>query len=260
MSESRKSPKIVAVCGKGGVGKTSISALLVRSMMKDKDKRVLAIDADPAVGLATALGFEVYRTVDTIRNDLIGRIQEGRGGDREEILSRLDYEVMDSLVERDNLAFLAIGRPETVGCYCRVNDLLKDIIRDISHNFDLVVIDAEAGIEQVNRRVMEMVSRLLLVSDVSAKGRAVVKSIQDVAERLVSFERTGVLFNRLRDSQEAGELTSSMDMPVLGWIGEEELIRQYDRDGKSIPDMPSCNAVEVIDRIVDSFVFDRVSA
>ncbi len=161
---------------------------------------------------------------------------------------------MESLEERDNLAFLAIGRPETDGCYCRVNDLLKDIIRDISHNFDMVVIDAEAGIEQVNRRVMEMVTHLLLVSDVSVKGRNVAGTILDVAGKLVPFEKSGVLLNRVRDGEEAAETGSFIDIPFLDWIGEEEPIRQYDREGKSILDMPSCNAVAVIDRIVDTFI------
>ena len=168
---------VIALCGKGGVGKTSVSALLTRLLCRDPEARVLAIDADPAVGLATALGIEVTKTIDDIRNSLIARVEKGTGGQKREILAHLDYEVFEALVERDNLAFLAIGRPETEGCYCQVNTFLKEIIESISRGFDYVLIDGEAGIEQVNRRVMERVTHLLLVSDASAKGLNVIRTI-----------------------------------------------------------------------------------
>ena len=123
-------------------------------MAEKADKRILAIDADPAVGLATALGFRGERTVNDIRNDLIGRIEKGESENRQALLAALDYEVFAALEERENVAFLAIGRPEQEGCYCKVNSMLRDIIESVARNFDYVVIDGEAGIEQVNRRVL----------------------------------------------------------------------------------------------------------
>ena len=89
-----KNPVLLAVCGKGGVGKTSISALVIKILAEKADRRILAIDADPAVGLATALGFRGERTVNDIRNDLINRIEKNESENRHALLAALDYEVM----------------------------------------------------------------------------------------------------------------------------------------------------------------------
>jgi len=119
-------PCIIAVCGKGGVGKTSISAMIVRALLRHPENRILAIDADPAVGLAAALGVDAARTVDDVRNDLISRMEGGGGADKAEMLAMLDYDMLSVLEESKNLAFLAIGRPEKEGCYCRINQLLRE--------------------------------------------------------------------------------------------------------------------------------------
>lgn len=234
----KKNPVIIAVCGKGGVGKTSISALLTRMFSENTSNRVIAIDADPAEGLSYPLGITVKKTVDDVRNDLIRRIEKGEKTGKEELLRRLDYELFDAVEEKDNLAFLAIGRPESDGCYCQVNSLLKEIIKEIVFNFDYVIIDGEAGVEQINRRVMEMVTHLLLVSDASLKGRNVVTTIEKVARKNVSFKNVGLLLNRVKDKQEVEELLSLIDTPVLGWIFEDEVIRKFDREGKSFFDLP----------------------
>ena len=178
-------PVVLAVCGKGGVGKTCISALMVKALCSDQKIRVLAIDADPAVGLASALGVAASCTVDDIRNELIAKIRGQKLSDRAETVSMLEYELFSALAEHENLAFLAIGRPETDGCYCRVNRILKEIIGDLASGFDYVVIDGEAGIEQVNRRVMERVTHLLLVADPSARAVSVAVTIMDVARSVI---------------------------------------------------------------------------
>ena len=231
-------PVIIAVCGKGGVGKTSLSALLTRLLSEKTKKKVIAIDADPAEGLSFPLGITVRKTVDDVRNDLIQRIEKGEKAGKEELLKRLDYELFEAVEEKDNLAFLAIGRPESDGCYCQVNNLLKEIIKEIVFNFDYVIIDGEAGVEQINRRVMEMVTHLLLVSDASAKGRNVVRTIEKVARKNVSFKSIGLLLNRVKDEEEAGKLLAAIDMPVLGWIHESDIIREFDREGRSFFELP----------------------
>jgi CO dehydrogenase maturation factor len=244
MPADRRDTRIIAVCGKGGVGKTSVSAALVRALVARDGGRVLAIDADPAVGLATALGVTVKTTVDDIRNRLIDRLESGAKEDRRELVSLLDYEVFDALVEKKGLAFLAIGRPETEGCYCQVNDILKDIIGSIAGSFDYVVIDGEAGIEQVNRRVMETVTDLLLVSDASAKGLNVVKTIRDVAARLVEHGRAWLIVNRVRGEEELARLALPAGIDLLGWVPEDDEVRRADMDGASLLDMRSCPALE----------------
>jgi CO dehydrogenase maturation factor len=247
-SETNTGPAVIAVCGKGGVGKTTISAMLTRALMDRRHARVLAVDADPAVGLATSLGMAVTKTVDQIRNDLVRDIGSGRSGEPEEILRRLDYDVMAALAEERNLAFLAIGRPEGEGCYCQVNKLLKAIISKLAASFDYVVIDGEAGIEQINRRVMAAVTHLLLVSDTSLKGINVCRTIQSVAASAIAYRHQGVIINRVRPSEAAFLASLPPDLGPAGTIPESEAIRRGDMAGRSIWALPACKALQALDR------------
>jgi CO dehydrogenase maturation factor len=235
-----KRPRIIAVCGKGGVGKTSISAVLVRCLSTSRRNRVLAIDADPAVGLATALGFGADRSVDRIRNDLIAELEAKTAGSPDQIAERLDYELLQALEERDNLAFLAVGRPEKAGCYCQVNAVLRDLIASLAGSFDHVIIDGEAGIEQVNRRVMASVTHLLLVSDFSQKGLTVAATIAEVAKTAMHCEQVGLVVNRSR-GDEASFTGPPAGLPLLAVMPEDDRIRQADMKGLSVWSIPEDN-------------------
>lgn len=246
----KKPTRVIAVCGKGGVGKTSISAAITKILVENKEHRVLAIDADPAVGLATALGFNVRKTVDDIRNNLISRVESGSQGDKREIVFSLDYEILEALEERDNLAFLAIGRPEKDGCYCQVNSMLKDIIETLTKNFDFVIIDGEAGIEQVNRRVLRRVTHLFLVSDASVKGLNVTKTIKQVADKAINYERAGLLLNRITSEEEKSKISIPSELSLYGTIPEDDVIRDADIAGKSILDIPTTKVFDAVKRVL----------
>jgi CO dehydrogenase maturation factor len=251
MSETRT----IAVCGKGGVGKTTVAALMVRALADGEKKRILAIDADPAIGLSYALGVDVVKTVDDIRNDLIRRVRDDEVGDRTDTLRLLDYEVFDALSERQGFALLAIGRPEGEGCYCQVNSLLKDVIESLAENFDMIIIDGEAGIEQINRRVLKSVDHLILVSDSSLKGLNVAKVIEKVARenRAVDYRSTGLLLNRIRNEEEVETIVKDLDLDLLGWIPEDELVRKYDLEGRPYLEFPGESPTSgVIRNILDS--------
>lgn len=250
----KKNPVLLAVCGKGGVGKTSVSAVIVRILAENSNKNILAIDADPSVGLATALGFRGERTVNDIRNDLIGRIEKGESENRQALLAALDYEVLAALEERKNIAFLAIGRPEKEGCYCKVNAMLRDIIESVAGNFDYVVIDGEAGIEQVNRRVLATVTHLLVVSDASAKGLKVAGTIGTVAGEAIHYERAGLLLNRIRDEGEKNRLSLPPAIPLIGWVAEDGDIRDADIAGQNLMEIPPCPAIEAVRAAITGFV------
>ncbi len=231
--------KIIAVAGKGGVGKTSISAAIVKLLVeKYPDKKILAIDADPAVGLSTALGIDVKMTIDDIRKEIVSTVEDGQTKAAIELLGDARYKIFDALVETNGFAFIAVGRPESAGCYCKINSYLKEVISLISNDFDYVVIDGEAGIEQINRRVMEKVTHLLLVTDASKKGRQVIKTIKSVADELVMYEKIGVIVNRL-PSKDVIQYIDTDDIPVLSYILSDSNLAVFDIEGKNILDLPS---------------------
>lgn len=229
---------IIAVAGKGGVGKTSLSATIVKTLVQTyPDKKILAIDADPAVGLSTALGIDVKYTIDDIRKDIIENVENGNNREAIEILNEAKFRIFDAMVETDGYSFIAVGRPESAGCYCKINAYLKDIISILSEEFDFVVIDGEAGIEQINRRVMEKVSHLILITDMSKKGRDVCATIKAVADNLVMYEKIGVIVNRVTDKS----LLKLMDfggVDVLAAIGDDKNLTKFDLTGENVFNLP----------------------
>ena len=229
---------VIALTGKGGVGKTSLTASIVRLLTEKKpDARILAIDADPAIGLSVALGVEVTETLDEIRkriaNDVTGKLK-----DTENILAEARFRLFEAMQETDGYAFLAIGRPESAGCYCAINSYLRQVIGLLIDDFDYVVIDGEAGIEQINRRVLERVTHLICVSDQSRKGLQIVSTIKDVADELVMYDHIGLIVNRapmpkkLTDAEIGG-------IPVVSVIPQDNGMTENDIEGRSIFELPS---------------------
>lgn len=238
MTQETKAPKIIAVAGKGGVGKTSLAATIVKLLtISHLDKKILAIDADPAVGLSTALGIEVETTIDDIRKEVVATVEDGNTKAAVELLGEARYRIYDAIVEADGYAFIAIGRPEAAGCYCKINSYLKEVIKMLSENFDYVVIDGEAGIEQINRRVMEKVTHLLLITDSSKKGTQVIHTIKNVADELVMYEKIGAIVNRIPDMS-VKEYMDLGDIPVLSYILQDSSLAACDLKGESVFYLP----------------------
>ena len=230
--------KIITVAGKGGVGKTSICACIVRLLAERfPDKKILAIDADPAVGLSVALGVDIKLTLDDIRMSIVDSVENGDTKEALELLSEARFKIFDALVEMPGFAFLAIGRPESSGCYCKVNSYLKEVIGLLANSFDYVVIDGEAGIEQIQRRVMEKVSHLLLITDQSKKGGQVISTIKKVADDLISYEKIGFIVNRMTNP-ELADLIAVDGVDALAFIPADTVFAANDIKGKSVLELP----------------------
>lgn len=244
---------IIAVAGKGGVGKTSLSAVIVKLLCAHyPDKKILAIDADPAIGLSTALGIDVKKTIDDVRKEAVNATSNGKMSVIE-ILGNAEYSIEEAMVHSNGFSFIAIGRPESAGCYCKINTYLKDVIALISSHYDYIVIDGEAGVEQINRRVMEKVSHLILITDQSKKGRDVCATIKRVADELVMYDRIGAVQNRL--SQEAIDAHAQIDgVETLAYIPQDTSLARYDMTGENVfylpDDSPICvGATEALKKI-----------
>ena len=221
MEENKTKAKIIAVAGKGGVGKTSLCSAIVRELVEAfPGKRILAIDADPAVGLSTALGVHVEHTIDDIRNEVIETSERGEYRQAIEVLNEARFRIFDTMVECDGFAFLAIGRPEAAGCYCSVNSYLKEVISMLANDFDYVVIDGEAGIEQISRRVMEQVSHL------------------------ITYERIGMIVNRVVDPS-MNDLVKLDGVDVLAYIPTDPIHAANDIHGKSVFELPEDSNIMV---------------
>ena len=150
--------------------------------------------------------------------------------------------MFDALVETDGFAFIAVGRPESAGCYCKVNAYLKEVINVLSADFDFVVIDGEAGIEQINRRVMEKVTHLLLITDASKKGTQVISTIKSVADELVMYKKIGAIVNRIPDKSVI-DCIDTGDIPVLSYIENDKNLAIFDIKGQNIIGLPADSGV-----------------
>ena len=138
-----------------------------------------------------------------------------------------------------------------------MNSLLKDVIGDLSAGFDYVLIDGEAGVEQINRRVMKQVNHLIIVSDASAKGINVARTISRVAggNRAVDFLTMGLVLNRVRGEEEVREIGRGIDLDIYGWIPEDGRIREYDHQGRPLLDMPEDSPADrVVKKLAMKFV------
>ena len=171
--------------------------------------------------------------MDDIRKEAVEAAENGDAKATVEVLGEARYRIFDAMIEMDGFSFIAIGRPEAAGCYCKINTYLKEVIASISDNFDYIVIDGEAGIEQINRRVMEKVTHLVLVTDSSKKGCDVVKTIKSVADNLVMYDKVGVVVNRI-PSEDVLQYMDLGDIPLLGWIPADVNLTERDLKGESV--------------------------
>ncbi len=251
--------KLIAVCGKGGVGKTALTAMTTRVLVESgKAGKLLLIDADPAMGLPIALGIHVSRTMGQVREDIIQTARRGKKEEKIQLVDMLDYMALEALNEMDDFALLAMGRTETLGCYCPVNDLLRGTIETLSRSFDTILIDGEAGLEQINRQVMRRVDTLLIVSDATSRGIKTATLIKEMAqnEKVLQCEKMGLVFNRVLGNEELlNQFALETGLEIFGYIPHDESIAHHDLVGKSITELPATSpGLDAVRKIVEERV------
>jgi CO dehydrogenase maturation factor len=185
----------IVVAGKGGTGKTTISALLIQVL--SQKGVVLAIDADPATNLNQALGVPPGETVGGIREEMTQSIQRGTFSPTTSKQEYLDYKIKAALDEYKGFDLLAIGRPEGPGCYCAANNMLRLSIDKLGHNYRYVVIDSEAGMEHISRQTTRDVDILLIVSDLTQRGIRTAAAMKSLIKELrTSVGKICLVINR----------------------------------------------------------------
>lgn len=233
--------RLLAVFGKGGTGKTAFISIATRILIEQNCRKVLVIDADPSMNLSNVLGVKPNKTVGEVREEIIKNIVRTTDEEKEEIAGMLDYMILETLSEKGRFALLVMGRPEDVGCFCPVNTLLRDAIETLSKNFDITLIDGEAGIEQINRQVMRVVDTPLVLTDTSARGlqtAALIRSIVD-NKKVIRCQGLKLVINRIRDNEESvRQFAEKTGLELVGFIPEDQNITDYDLVGKPLMELP----------------------
>jgi CO dehydrogenase maturation factor len=231
--------RILAFLGKGGAGKTALAGLTGRALVRELGARTLLIDADPAGGLCLALGRPGLATVAAAREGALRLAREEGPAGAEGILRTLDYLLLEALHEEEGFSLLAMGASEGPGCYCPVNVLVREALEKLSSGFDYIVIDAEAGLEQVNRQVTRQVGWPVIVSDSSRRGAATAVALSALLARSAQTPAAGVIFNRTPGPDPAlVSILGEASLNVLGAIPFDPLLASYDREGRSLLDLP----------------------
>lgn len=236
----------LAITGKGGVGKTTLAALAVRWLAEHDKGPVLAVDADPNTCLDGLLGVDVKSTVGGVREEAKRIAQRGmaEGLSKQELL---DMKIHESLVEADAFDLIAMGRPEGPGCYCYANNVLRGVLERIAGQYPSVVIDNEAGLENLSRRTVQQVDWLIFVSDPSARGLKTARRLFELHEEMeLSAGAMGVVVNRARDAEcleRAKETFVGTGVSVLGALPDDEELARQDAVGASVFGLPADNPV-----------------
>ena len=192
-----------AISGKGGVGKTTLAAMMVTHL--GRNSTVLAIDADPNANLNEALGISLGQTLGGLREDLREEPENIPGGMSK--AEYIKYQLQLALVEGDRFDFLAMGRQEGAGCYCYVNNLLRTFMDSLADKYNYVVMDNEAGMEHLSRRTTRDIDCLFVVSDATKMGIATAARIYDLAEEMdLNIKSYALVVNRVGDSFNVADL------------------------------------------------------
>jgi CO dehydrogenase maturation factor len=240
--------KVIAFAGKGGVGKTTVASLVVRSLSKSGKTPILAVDADPNSNLGETLGLEVTSTIGDIREDFMRDPQGVPSGMDKTIY--LESLVEQALIEKPEFDLLVMGRQEGQGCYCMVNNILHNFTDRLTQSYRYMVVDNEAGMEHLSRRTSGRVDMLFLVTDYSLRGLRALKRIHEMLGSLkLEVADMGIVVTRAPGELNAKflEEVEEIGVPIVGIIPDDPALLDFDMEKKSLmeldDDAPSVAAV-----------------
>ncbi|MGD2089737.1 MAG: AAA family ATPase [Candidatus Aminicenantes bacterium] len=237
---------LIAITGKGGVGKTTVAALLIDRLIKKGCRPVLAVDADPNTCLDAALGVTAEKTVGGVREE--AREIAGKGmasGISKQQL--LEMKIAECLVEADDFDLIAMGRPEGPGCYCYANNVLKSVLTEISKHYPYIVLDNEAGLENLSRRIVQKVDLLVMVADPSQRGIETIKRLHSLAlEMETKYQQLAIIINRLRSNElppRVNELKNQINADFVVGLPDNDRLAALSEQGQPLLDLEPDNPV-----------------
>jgi len=241
--------KTIAVAGKGGVGKTTLTGLMIQYLTQHGKQPVLAVDADANSNLNEVLGVEVEMTLGQIR-EVVERAADSKNNPIPAGVSRGDYMEMmfqRCIVEDDDFDLLVMGRTQGKGCYCYVNGLLQTQVARLTPHYPYVVVDNEAGLEHISRGILPKVDVLLLVSDPSRRGVQAAGRIAQLAQEVgLKPEKTGLIINRApggKVSDGTMEEIRAQGLTLLGAVPHDDTVYEFDCDGVPTVTLPEDSPV-----------------
>jgi CO dehydrogenase maturation factor len=244
---------VISVSGKGGTGKTTLTALLLKWLIANTEEVILVVDADPATNLPDVLGVELLRTVGQVSKEMKDKIERGDLSVTTPKSSLLEAWVFQTLVEEDRFDLLAMGRSEGEGCYCYVNNVLTRILDTLTKNYAVTILDMEAGLEHLSRRTDRDVDVMLITTDPSRMGFQTAKRVKELIEEVhIGVKHTFLVGNRfdddIRDVLE--EAAKEIDIDLAGNLPNDKNVMSFNISGKSLlelpDDSPAYRAVEEI--------------
>ncbi|UCE39631.1 MAG: AAA family ATPase [Thermoplasmata archaeon] len=249
---------IIGVTGKGGVGKTTVSALLIKAIIEKKLGVILAVDADPNYNLNQKLGVVIENTIGSLREDIVKAVDS-----LPQSMSKHDYveyQVRMALTESENFDLLVMGRQEGPGCYCYINNILRSYVDTLTDNYDFIVIDNEAGMEHLSRRTTKAMDVLIVVSDASKIGIETAGRIKKLAEAMeLKIGKYVLIVNRVIgegtiDSNFADEQGFDAVYIIFG----DTEVESYNAQGKSLLLLPKkSNAATGVEAILGKILEDN---
>jgi CO dehydrogenase maturation factor len=247
-------PYTIALAGKGGSGKTTMSGLLIKYLVKKNKTPILAVDADCNANLNEVLGLEIKDTLGNAREEMKKGVVPG--GMTKDIFMEMKLE--EAMVEAPGYDLVVMGQPEGAGCYCAANTLLAGFMDRLAGNYPFIVMDNEAGMEHISRLTTKNVDILLIVSDSSRRGLQAAIRIEDLARRLnIGVGKSYAVINQIKEepTDQALEMIKAGGLDLAGTVPEDRTIYEFDFNGRPTIEMPEdCPSVQAAFKIFDKIV------
>ena len=241
-------PHVIAVAGKGGVGKTTTCGMIIDYLCKKGQGPVLVVDADANSNLNEVLGVEVETSLGAIREEMAQAELRGTLPAGMTKADYADFKFSSAIIEEDDFDMLVMGRTQGKGCYCYVNGVLKTQVDKYAKNYRYVVMDNEAGLEHVARGTLPKVDTMLLISDCSRRGIQAAARVAEIVEQMaINPSRMGLIVNRAPNGvldEGVKEEIAKHGLELLGVLPQDESVYRCDCDGEPSAKLPESNPVK----------------